>query len=133
MNIVITLPKELIKAIIEGKKVIEIRKVRPTLINVGDDGFFCVEKGTQFVRCWCRIDDIGIVMKEFINPKELACKAAVSEEFIKDYIKKGKLIYLWRIGKVIEFEDDSLVLSSLFIDRNPQQFAYCPLSYGESY
>lgn len=133
MNIVITLPKELIKAIIEGRKVIEIRKSRPTLMKVGDDGFYCVEKGTPFVRCWCRVDDIGIVMKEFIDPKELARKAAVSEEFIKDYIKKGRLIYLWRIGKVRTFENDSLVLSSLNVDRNPQNFAYCVLLHGESY
>lgn len=133
MNIVVTLPKELIKAIIEGRKVIEIRKFRPTLMKVGDDGFYCVEKGTQFVRCWCRVDDIGIVMKEFIDPKELARKAAVSEEFIKDYIKNGRIVYLWRIGKVRTFENDSFVLSSLNVDRNPQKFAYCVLLHGESY
>lgn len=133
MNIVITLPKELIQAIIEGRKIVELRKVKPRLMKLGEDGFFCVEKGTQFVRCWCRVDNIGCLFGEFIKPSELAAKAAVSEEFVKEYAQSGKLIYEWQIGKVIVIEEDSLVISSLFVDRNPQQFAYCPLSYGESY
>lgn len=43
----------------------------------------------------------------------------------------GKKVYLWKIGKVLYFEN--LCRDSLFVDKNPQQFAYCPLSYGESY
>ena len=133
MNIVITLPKELIQAIIEGRKTVELRKVKPRLMKLGEDGFFCVEKGTQFIRCWCRVDDIDYLFGENIKHSELATRAAVSEEFIMEYAKYGKLMYQWHIGKVIVIEEDSLVISSLFVDRNPQQFAYCPLSYGESY
>lgn len=49
---------------------------------------------------------------------------------VKKYANRKK-VYLWEIGKVIELSD--LDRGSLFIDHNPQQFAYCPLSYGESY
>lgn len=133
MNIVITLPPELIKAIIERRKVIELRKVKPRLMNLGKDGFFCVEKGTEFIRCWCRVDDIDTLNGESIKPDELASKAAVSEEFVKEYTQYCRFLYCWHIAKVIVFEEDSLVISSLFVERNPQQFAYCPFSYGESY
>ena len=51
-------------------------------------------------------------------------------EFILRYVN-GKKPYLWVIGKVISLED--LDRSSLFVDKNPQSYAYCPLSYGESY
>ena len=40
---------------------------------------------------------------------------------------------MWHIAEVVTFEDDSLCRDSLIVDRNPQQFAYCPLSYGRSY
>jgi len=55
----------------------------------------------------------------------------VSPQFILDYAPVGTKVYLWEIGKVKVLQD--LVRDSLFVDRNPQQFAYCPLSYGESY
>ena len=54
----------------------------------------------------------------------------VPEDYVKKYAN-GKKVYLWEIGKVIRLQD--LTRGSLFVDKNPQQFAYCPLSYGESY
>jgi hypothetical protein len=55
----------------------------------------------------------------------------VTPKFILNYAHEGKKVYLWQIGKVIEIQD--LCRDSLCVDKNPQQFAYCPLSYGESY
>ena len=46
MNVVITLPKQLIIAIIEGTKTFEMRKCRPKHMKVGVDGFF-----VEFQRC----------------------------------------------------------------------------------
>ena len=56
MNILITLPKDLIEKIISGEKVYEMRKCLPKNMTIGVDGFFVVEKGTSDVRCWCRVD-----------------------------------------------------------------------------
>lgn len=50
MNIMITLPRDLIDKIISGEKLFEMRKCRPTNVNIGEDGFFVVEKGTNEVR-----------------------------------------------------------------------------------
>lgn len=130
MNILITLPKNLIKDIIYGKKRFEMRKCLPKYMRIGVDGFFVVEKGTNEVRCWCRVD---AVMENYIDHYSagwLASRLCVPEEYVERYAN-GKKVYLWKIGKVITFE--CLIRDSLGVDRNPQQFAYCPLSYGESY
>ena len=130
MNILITLPKDLLKNIINGKKRFEMRKCIPKNMKIGEDGFFVVEKGTDNVRCWCRVDEIREESINYFNVKRLAHLLCVSENYIIQYAKDEK-VYLWKIGKVIMLED--LKRHSLFVDKNPQQFAYCNLSYGESY
>jgi hypothetical protein len=89
-----------------------------------------VEKGTDDVRCWCRVDDAFETDISKYSTKLLASQLCVPEEYIEKYADDGK-VYLWKIGKVIAIE--CLKRDSLIVDRNPQQFAYCPLSYGESY
>lgn len=130
MNILITLPKKLLEDIITGKKKYEMRKCIPKNMKIGEDGFFVVEKGTNDVKCWCRVDGVKEVYVNYFSVKMLAPALCVSEKYITQYAK-DKQVYLWKIGKVIKIED--LKRHSLFIDRNPQQFTYCHLSYGESY
>lgn len=130
MNVLITLPKKLIDCIIKGEKTYEMRKSFPKLMNLGEDGFFAVEKGTSNVRCWCRIDSMYGTYIDHSYISWFVSHLCVDEEFINKYAD-GKRVWLWRIAKVIEISD--LDRSSLFVNRNPQQFAYCHLSYGESY
>ena len=131
MNILITLPKHLIEKIISGEKKYEMRKCLPKDMKLGEDGFFVVEKGTDKVRCWCRVDNYlsGTLTKG--TARYFSKDLCVSSQFILDYTPAGNKVYLWKIGKVMVMED--LCRGSLGIDRNPQQFAYCPLSYGETY
>lgn len=133
MNILITLPKNLINKIISGEKKFEMRKRIPKNMKLGEDGFFVVEKGTDEVKCWCRVDkvttlDLTITEK---MAKGLSKDLCVSQKFIIDYASVSTKVYLWEISKVVITED--LCRNSLGVDKNPQQFAYCPLSYGESY
>lgn len=131
MNILITLPKNLIDKIISGDKKLEMRKCMPNNMILGEDGFFAVEKGTDKVKCWCRVDaaiNTGITAKEAELFSDDLC---VTPQFILDYASIGKDVWLWEIGKVVEFPN--LCRDSLQVERNPQQFAYCPLSYGESF
>lgn len=129
MNIIITLPKELINKIISGEKKFEMRKCLPKSMNIEEDGFFAVEKGTDKIRCWCRVDGIIETYVTDDRAKRLVSRVCVSEDYIKKYAYNKK-VYLWVIGKVKIFND--LKRESLIVDKNPQQFAYCPLSYGES-
>lgn len=130
MNILITLPKHLIDAILKGEKLYEMRKSCPKNLIIGQDGFFAVEKGTSDVRCWCRVDDIRETFIDHYSASWYVSRLCVNEEYIKRYAA-GKKVYLWKIGKVMELSD--LDRGSLFVDKNPQSYAYCPLSYGESY
>lgn len=130
MNILITLPKHLIDSIIRGEKLYEMRKSVPKFMKIGEDGFFAVEKGTNNVRCWCRVDAVNGTFVDHYSASWFEKFLCVSDEYIVRYAADKK-VYMWRIGKVIELSD--LDRGSLFVDKNPQQFAYCPLSYGESY
>lgn len=130
MNILITLPKRLIDSIISGEKLYEMRKSLPKMMVIGRDGFFAVEKGTSNVRCWCRVDIVYGVYVDHSSEAGLASLLCVDKDYIRKYAANKK-VYLWKIAKVKELSD--LDRSSLFIDKNPQQFTYCPLSYGESY
>lgn len=130
MNVLITLPKHLIDCIIKGEKLYEMRKSFPKLMNLGEDGFFAVEKGTSKVRCWCRIDTVFKTYVDYYSASWYASRLCVNDEYISRYVANG-CVYLWKIAKVIELSD--LDRSSLLVDKNPPQFAYCPLSYGESY
>ena len=131
MNILITLPKLLIEKIISGEKKFEMRKCLPKNMKLGEDGFFVVEKGTDEVRCWCRVDKYIKGSMSELAAIQYAHNLCVTPQFILDYAPVGTTVYLWQIGKVKVLKD--LCRGSLFVDKNPQQFAYCPLSYGESY
>lgn len=130
MNILITLPKSLIEKIIAGEKNFEMRKCVPKLMKVGEDGFFVVEKGTDNVRCWCRCDGFIQICFSLYSAQWYSSRLCVPYRYIMDYAN-GENVFLWKIGKVKVFE--CLKRYKLLVGRNPQQFAYCPLSYGESY
>lgn len=131
MNILITLPKHLLDKIISGEKKYEMRKCLPKNMKLGEDGFFVVEKGTDIVRCWCRLDQaIEVIMTEHLAI-EYSRSLCVTPQYVINYAPAGTKVYLWAIGKLIKFQD--LRRNSLIVDRNPQSFYYCSLSYGESF
>lgn len=130
MNILITLPKNLIEKIISGQKKFEMRKCLPKHMKIGKDGFFVVEKGTNNIRCWCRVDEVRETYIDHYSASWLSSNLCVPEEYIEKYANSKK-IYLWKIGKIIALKDYER--NWLYVYKNPQQYAYCPLSYGELY
>lgn len=130
MNILITLPKLLIDKILSGEKKFEMRKCLPKNMRLGVDGFFVVEKGTDKVVCWCRVDVVYGTYIDHYSADWFASRLCVSYEYVDKYAN-GKQVWLWKISKVIKLQN--LSRSALMIDKNPQQFAYCTLSYGESF
>lgn len=130
MNILITLPRHLIDKILSREKRFEMRKCLPNNMRLGVDGFFVVEKGTNKVVCWCRVDVVYGTFIDRCYANWFESHLCVSYEYIEKYAN-GKKVWLWKISKVIKLQD--LSRSALMIDKNPQQFAYCPLSYGESF
>lgn len=131
MNVLITLPKHLLDKIISGEKKFEMRKCLPKNMKLGEDGFFVVEKGTDKVRCWCRVDSVINTGMNVYVAENFSKDLCVTPQYVLNYAPIGKDVWLWQIGKVVELQD--LCRNSLHVDKNPQQFAYCQLSYGESY
>lgn len=125
MNVLITLPKHLIDKIISGEKKYEMRKFLPKFMRLGLDGFFVVEKGTDKIRCWCRLDAVRKPYIDSLSAECLASSLCVSKEYIEKYAMH-KNVYLWKIGKVVTFT--GLKRDPLLFKRNPQRFAYCVLS-----
>lgn len=131
MNILITLPKYFLDKIISGEKIYEMRKCVPNNFRLGEDGFFVVEKGTDQVKCWCRVDNV-FPMRINEDTAHLWCDdLCVTSEFILNYAPKAKYVWLWEIGKVVLLKN--LCRDSLQVERNPLLFAYCPRSYGEPF
>lgn len=133
MNVLITLPKHLIDAIISGKKTFEMRSVKPHMMKCSEDGFFCVEKGTDSVRCWCLCDYTLKLDADEVWPSGWAERLAVDEKYVEEYCVNKRTIFMWHIAEVVELEGGGIKRDELYVDKNPQQFTYCPLSYGRSY
>lgn len=126
MNVLITLPKCLIDKILSGEKKCEMRKCLPKKMEIGVDGFFVVEKGTDNVRCWCRVDVVREMYVDSEWIEEIVPIVCVSRDYIERYAGSSK-VYLWQIGRVIRFEE--FKRSSLCVDKNPQQFVYTPIRH----
>lgn len=131
MNVIITLPENLIELILSGEKLFEMRKCLPARMEIGEDGFFAIEKGTDKVRCWCRVDHVTKLIMTTQLSEQYSPELGVSPEFILDYAPVETLVYMWRISKVVKL--DKLSRESFYLRDNPQSFVYCPWSYGEPF
>lgn len=127
MNVVITLPEHLIKAIITGEKFCEIRTKLPLRFDKTKDVVFVVQKSTKKVPLYFTIVYIfhynSSNNKTLKTDKYLAEKAAVSVDYIKKY-RKDKKIYAWVIGCACKVSYPSYLYTDLKIEKNPQSFIY---------
>ena len=133
MNIVITLPAHLSKAIMEGRKKCEMRRCCPKLFNLGHDGFFVVEKGTKNVVCWCKVKRFVEINTSSMDVGVMADSLCVNEDFIRQYIGGRKKVFLWEIEKCFTFRTPLHLWKDLAVNKAPQSFCYAPLSHGVSY
>lgn len=127
MNIVITLPHELIQAILDGKKTAEVRSRIPKDFHKECDVVYVVEKGTKTCPLYFSIwdfEEFYDLGHAFIAAKE---KAYVNERWLSDYLQKCYNPVLWHIGRVCPIVDFSHKYEMLGIYRNPQCFCYTDL------
>lgn len=127
MNIVITLPTELIAEILEGRKQIEIRKSQPKYFDIERDSVFVVMKKTTSVPISFTISKI-----EEVSDKETAwCrfknKFRIPYAWFKRYTDPSEVIYLWHIHSVIYYWPHIMMEDDLLIKRAPQQYCYTPI------
>ena len=119
MNVVITLPRDLINKIINGEKWYEMRRSFPYRCRDGN-GVFVIEKGTDRVRCFFRVLDF--ISIEPYEARACAARLGVSVEYVNNYCKNTKRVYLWKIGRVTALSNCRR--SNLGVKRNPLNFVY---------
>lgn len=127
VDIIITLPRNLILAILMGKKSVECRKTFPK-IGFQYRRVWFVEKGTSYVRGCFTIDHVSEHHDYFKLWHEYGREIFVDEQWFNDYAKTAKkALYLWHIAKVFKCEDKIDVREYFGVRHNPQSFIYRPL------
>lgn len=127
MNIVITLPQQLITKILLGEKRYEIRKSLPKLLHLQKSWVYVVEKGTSEVTLAFKVNNIlyGNMYSELW--RSMHGKAGIPIEWYNRYVRNAKRIYIWSISERIYFKDPVDVKKDLLIEKNPQQYSYTPI------
>lgn len=124
MNVVITLPEKLIKAILLGVKSYEIRSKLPLHFDETKDVIFVVKKGSKEIPIYFTIKTFYGFSKIEDVTSYLAIHAAVSPTFIEKYRQGKRRIYAWVIGCACKVDCPSCLYSDLKINKNPQSFIY---------
>lgn len=124
MNVVITLPVNLIAEILEGRKVFEIRSKIPQNFDKKRDVVYVVQKGTKKVILYFTIIDFNSYSDLRGMAGYVAKKAAVLTGWLKTYAEGKEKIHAWVIGCYCKLTDSSEVYQQLGITSNPQSFVY---------
>lgn len=125
MNIIITLPQELIADILNGHKTIELRKSHPMCFRENIDWVYVVTKGKATVQLAFQITKFiqtsffgqiwHVYHKRFCIPYDW---------FVK-YTQNEPYVYLWHIG-TIAYADKPIPLSNIKSNaKAPQSYIYC--------
>lgn len=124
MNVVITLPVNLIAEILEGRKKFEIRSRIPLKFDNYKDVVYVVQKGTKKVVLYFTIAKIFGYYNLNSDADFVASRAAVPTGWLKSYAAGKTKIYAWVIGCWCKLTDCSEVYQHLGIKSNPQSFVY---------
>ena len=124
MNVVITLPADLIAAIKDKKKCFEVRSKLPRNFDPQKDVVFVCQKGTNKVPIYFTILKFYTYTKHSDCNDYIAKKAAVPTQWIANYMENKDCIHAWVIGYVCELSSPVFVWHQLQIKHNPQSFIY---------
>lgn len=124
MNIIITLPIDLIAEIAEGRKLVEIRKSCPTLFNPDGDIVWVKTKGADKVPMCFEIDhfeksnDFEDVWKRYRS------QMGINQAWWKKYTQNAIEVVIWHIKNVQVFQPN-LSFSETFPNLPaPQSYIY---------
>lgn len=125
MNIIITLPQELIADILNGHKTIELRKTCPGWFRDNLDWVYVVTKEKDSVQLafqvtkFVQTSNIGQVWHAFHK------RLCIPYDWFAKYTKNEPYVYLWHIG-TIAYANKPIPLSDIKPDgKAPRFFVYC--------
>lgn len=131
MNIIITLPINLVAEIAEGRKQVEIRKSLPLYFYPDRDVVWVKTKGENKVAlCFTvsRIEaskNITDVWQRYQN------KIGVPYEWFISYAQKAKRIFIWHIQKVTMFSPNLSYYDTFNEISAPQQYFYTKVQLSD--
>lgn len=130
MNIIITLPHDLIEEIFIGHKVYEARKAIPSFFDPEKDRVYMVEKGTDNVVGFFTIANFTTVPTTGATLDCLKAKICVSYMYLEKYYRHYEKAVLWRIKNYFRFYVP-LSLSVMFDkEKAPQSYFYTDKNWG---
>lgn len=126
MNILITLPAQLIAKIADGHKTIEIRSKIPKHFNCNQDYCYVAQQGSKSITLRFKIsqfkwgDDYPSIWTYWQHD------FAVPEDWFLRYTKNKSICWFWFIDKQsVEIIDNGVDLyNSLHLKTNPQSYRY---------
>lgn len=130
MNIIITLPHDLIEEILIGHKVYEARKAIPRYFNPDKDRVFMVEKGTDKVVGFFTIADFITIPPTPRNLDDIKGRCCVSFDFLYKYYRHYDKAVLWRIRNYYRFHKPLNLTAFFDKDKAPQSYFYTNRYWG---
>lgn len=124
MDILITLPKDLIEKIISGEKTIEVRKRKPKFFNPFRDIVYVVEKGTKQIVLDFSISNFYYVGREDLMKDFNAGKIGIDYDWLERYMSDCKVFVKWEIGIITSLYGLNLNIERLGVKKAPQSFVY---------
>lgn len=124
MNVVITLPKNLITAIVSGAKTIEFRKSYPKDFDCRKDCVFVIEKGTRNVVAYFLVSDFQYETNPMEIWRDYSIQIGVPFFWFMAYAPRCRAYYLWRIRKAAYLYTPLDREFSFGLTTNPQSYVY---------
>lgn len=131
MNIIITLPINLVAEIAAGRKQVEIRKSFPHNFNPDEDVVWVKTKGKDKVALCFKVShfeassDIAFICRRY------QYKVGVPSSWLWSYAHKAKRIYVWHIQQVSIFRPNLSFSDTFKGVTAPQQYCYTKVQLSD--
>lgn len=133
MNVIITLPIELISEIAEGRKTIEVRKTIPTRLNEETDWIYVCCTGKRKVMIAFRVSKFKKAKDSAGIWAQLGGQIRCSYPWWLEYTKDKRTLFFWYISDVHVINRQTDAWLKIVKDKNPQSFKYTQMTLDESW
>lgn len=131
MNIIITLPKEIIADILNGHKTIELRKTYPMHFRENLDWVYVVTKGKTTVQLAFQIT--GFSQTSYFEQvwNFYGNRLGITYDWFAKYTKNAPYVFLWHIGPIAIAEKPIPLYDIKSFVKNPRSYVYCDKPLAE--
>lgn len=124
MNVVITLKKKLITAIVSGSKTIELRKSYPREFDCRRDYVIIIEKGTSNAVAWFQVSDFQYESNPIHIWNYYSIQIGMPFLWYLAYAPRVRAYYLWRIRNAGYLYTPICRDRVLGLSKNPINYTY---------